>query len=123
MPEGDLQEIHDERRRMGPASRAEWKAAAAFIASNGNATSIKFLTDFHPLSRHLGPFQRIDHGQERKAMEIAVEGADSTDAMFAHQYRGVQVVHHVAAKARQFRQRLLENRRMTGRRDQQFESR
>ena len=55
----------------------------------------------------------IDHGQERKTSEISVQGADSTDAMFAHQHSGMQVVHHIPAKIREFGQGLLKHRCMT----------
>ena len=45
--------------------------------------------------------QRINHGQKRKAVEVGVAGADLADAVFAHQNRGVDVVHKVAADFRE----------------------
>ena len=41
--------------------------------------------------------QRINDGEEEDAAEVGVAGADLTDATFAHQDRGVEVVQKVVS--------------------------
>ncbi len=46
-------------------------------------------------------------------MEVSVAGTDTADTVFTHYYRGMQVVHQVAANVRQFRKRLRQDRLVT----------
>lgn len=66
--------------------------------------------------------QRIDHAQERKAMEISIASADAARAVLAHQDSRMQVMHQVSAKVWKFQQRLAQYRGMPLRRSQQARS-
>ena len=46
----------------------------------------------------------VDDGEKGEVVEIGVAGADLVDAAFAHQDRGVKVVHKVAADFRELGQ-------------------
>jgi len=65
---------------------------------------------------------RIEYRKKAEAMEIGIPGVDPAHAMFAHQYRDVQIMHQVPLQFRQFSQCQFEYRGMSLRRFQHCET-
>ena len=56
--------------------------------------------------------KRIDDFQKRKSVETGIARGDATDAMLAHQDRGMHVMEYVAGQVREFRNDLSGNFRV-----------